>query len=402
MNVRCPSCDTLFRVDPAKVPDQGVRVRCAECPAVISVIHLPGDVSAVSALKSAATIPTPAISEPQAVNVVEQATPVVDRPSSHSATVPAVPAPEIAELPTTSAKAEPAAVRQQPIPEAPIATPDVVGFDILPPTESLETAPVPEPYVPPETEVEGIPPFSDAGIVSYSEPVLDVPPQAETAEALPAAEPQMPAASELPVAETEPEARPPLEVLPNDVGPSAAEPRRYTRPFIKSPEEAEISPSPDPSEPLRPTAPVFRPTPGMPIQTAPPSEQRPRAEAPAAQSVPPASATPPAGVPTQTPPPDPVAAPEPAPKRPVNPFLSKDPKQKARRLARALVSDMIVYQPQKRQEALAAGTLKESFNEEIKKSWQEYVEQVGEDLANSTEFFKQALNEILAGGNEMF
>jgi hypothetical protein len=107
-------------------------------------------------------------------------------------------------------------------------------------------------------------------------------------------------------------------------------------------------------------------------------------------------------VPTQTPPPDPVAAPEPAPKRPVNPFLSKDPKQKARRLARALVSDMIVYQPQKRQEALAAGTLKESFNEEIKKSWQEYVEQVGEDLANSTEFFKQALNEILAGGNEMF
>lgn len=86
----------------------------------------------------------------------------------------------------------------------------------------------------------------------------------------------------------------------------------------------------------------------------------------------------------------------------MNPFLSKDPKQKARRLARALVSDMIVYQPQKRQEALAAGTLKEAFDEEIKKSWEEYVEQVGEEVAKSTGFFKEALNDILAGGNQVF
>jgi hypothetical protein len=100
--------------------------------------------------------------------------------------------------------------------------------------------------------------------------------------------------------------------------------------------------------------------------------------------------------------PEPVAAPELKPKRAVNPFLSRDPNQKARRLARALVSDMIVYQPQKRQEALEAGTLKEAFDEEIKKSWEEYVEQIGEDLANSTDFFKEALNDILAGGNEVF
>jgi hypothetical protein len=33
-------------------------------------------------------------------------------------------------------------------------------------------------------------------------------------------------------------------------------------------------------------------------------------------------------------------------KRPINPFLHQDPQQKARRLARALVSDMIVYQPE--------------------------------------------------------
>ena len=63
---------------------------------------------------------------------------------------------------------------------------------------------------------------------------------------------------------------------------------------------------------------------------------------------------------------------------------------------------MIVYQPQKRQDALAAGNLKEAFDEEIKKSWEEYVEQIGEDMANSTDFFKEALNDILAGGNEVF
>jgi hypothetical protein len=63
---------------------------------------------------------------------------------------------------------------------------------------------------------------------------------------------------------------------------------------------------------------------------------------------------------------------------------------------------MIVYQPQKRQDAMASGTLKEAFDEEIKKSWEEYVEQVGEELANSTEFFKEALNDILAGGNNVF
>lgn len=86
----------------------------------------------------------------------------------------------------------------------------------------------------------------------------------------------------------------------------------------------------------------------------------------------------------------------------VNPFLAQDPRQKARRLARALVSDMIVYQPEKRQQALAAGNVKQAFGEEIKKSWEEYVLQVGEEIANSTPYFNEALNEILAGGQKIF
>ncbi|HET6797823.1 MAG TPA: hypothetical protein VFH40_11735, partial [Gemmatimonadales bacterium] len=67
--------------------------------------------------------------------------------------------------------------------------------------------------------------------------------------------------------------------------------------------------------------------------------------------------------------------------RPVNPFLSQDPALKARRLARALISDMVVYHPGKRQDGLRDGNLKDLFEEEIKKSWEEYSEQVGRDVA---------------------
>ena len=63
---------------------------------------------------------------------------------------------------------------------------------------------------------------------------------------------------------------------------------------------------------------------------------------------------------------------------------------------------MIVYQPDKRQRALKEGNLKHAFEEEIKKSWEEYVQQVGEDMAKSTPFFNDALNEILAGGQKVF
>lgn len=90
------------------------------------------------------------------------------------------------------------------------------------------------------------------------------------------------------------------------------------------------------------------------------------------------------------------------PVRPVNPFLVQDPKQKARRLARALISDMLVYHPEKRVQGLREGNLASVFRDEIAKSWQEYVDQVGKDLAESTPFWTEALNEILAGGAKIF
>ena len=89
-------------------------------------------------------------------------------------------------------------------------------------------------------------------------------------------------------------------------------------------------------------------------------------------------------------------------KAPINPFLANDPNQKAKRLARALVSDMVAYHPQKRDEGLRAGTLKQLFREEIKKSYEEYVDQIGKEFAESTSHFQDALNDVLAGGKKVF
>ena len=88
--------------------------------------------------------------------------------------------------------------------------------------------------------------------------------------------------------------------------------------------------------------------------------------------------------------------------KPINPFLANDPNQKAKRLARALVSDMVAYHPQKRDEGVRAGTLKQLFREEIKKSYEEYVDQIGKEFAESTSHFQDALNDVLAGGKKVF
>jgi hypothetical protein len=105
--------------------------------------------------------------------------------------------------------------------------------------------------------------------------------------------------------------------------------------------------------------------------------------------------------PSAPPPAGPPAAEAPS-RRPLNPFLTSDPNAKAKRLARALVSDMIAYLPHKRDEGLRDGTLKQIFREEIKKSYEEYVDQIGREIAESTTHFQDALNDLLAGGQKIF
>jgi predicted Zn finger-like uncharacterized protein len=155
---------------------------------------------------------------------------------------------------------------------------------------------------------------------------------------------------------------------------------------------AAAPPTPAP-QPAAAAAPAPAPTPAPAPQPTP-------APAPA-----PTPAPTPAPAPQPTPAPTAAPAPAPAP-QPTRSggfgFGSNDPAAKARRLARALVSDIVTYHPERRDKALADGTLKREFMEEIKKSWEEYVGQVGADVARGTPHFRDALNEILAKGQTLF
>lgn len=158
---------------------------------------------------------------------------------------------------------------------------------------------------------------------------------------------------------------------------------------------ADAQPAPEPV-----LAAVAAPAPA-PIPVAAPAAApapQPVAEAPAPQPV--AAAPAPTPAPTPAPAPSPPPAPAGAPR--ANPFGASDPGAKAKRLARALVSDIVTYHPERRDQALQNGTLKREFMEEIKKSWEEYVGQVGADMARSTPHFRDALNDILAKGQTVF
>jgi len=80
----------------------------------------------------------------------------------------------------------------------------------------------------------------------------------------------------------------------------------------------------------------------------------------------------------------------------------KSAEDRAKRLARVLVSDILWYNRERRDAALRDGTLMTSLSEEIKKSWELYKEKVGPEAAHSTNYFKEALNEILANGQQVF
>lgn len=250
MNVTCPSCSTVYRVDPGKVPAKGVRARCRVCAAIFQV-PAPGEApERVPAMSREAPAPRPTYAPP-----------------------PPAPAPA-------------------PAPPEPVA------------------APTPQPVraTPPEPALPSQPPRVTAprGTTQPSRPSVAIPPVVP------------------------PAARASVLGL------------------------------------------------GRPPAAVPPASQPPPAAAPPAPAAPPAA------------------------RRPVNPFMAQDPQAKAKRLARALISDLVVYYPDRRADALRKGTLQDVFSEEIKKSWEEYRDQVGKEIAESTPYFNDALNDILAGGQKLF
>lgn len=321
MNVPCPECRSVFRVDPAKVPPTTVRARCSVCGGVITV---------------AAGLS------------------IEDEFSSNS----------------------PASVRSSRGNDAAQAMGAARG------NAGLSTA-LMEALAPPPTIERA--PTSVPSAISV----------ARTEQSRPAAAAEFPPAAGKPVPQAPVSAKPLAAPSP---APSNSRPALFPpRPMI--PPAGAVSGAAAPSRPLapRPTAP--------PVAVA----QSQPAAAPSntggvAQSVAPAAARPSAPtVSTSAKPTVPPSAGAPAATRtPINPFLANDPNAKAKRLARALISDLVTYFPQKRQDGLRDGTLKQLFKDEIQKSYEEYVAQVGREFAESTPHFQEALNDLLAGGQKVF
>jgi hypothetical protein len=151
--------------------------------------------------------------------------------------------------------------------------------------------------------------------------------------------------------------------------------------------------APQPTVPQRAAAPA--PAPVAPAPAAP-------APAASAAALPSAPTSPAVVAPLPPRPAAPAPGASPPARPPINPFLANDPNAKAKRLARALVSDIVAYFPGKREEGIRDGTLKQLFREEIKKSYEEYVEQIGREFAETTTHFQDALNDVLAGGKKLF
>lgn len=158
--------------------------------------------------------------------------------------------------------------------------------------------------------------------------------------------------------------------------------------------------------PLPPPAPEPPAVPPPAMRTQPPPPTREPEVLPREQQPLPTPAVPPSpGAPVVVPP-APLPMPPQAPvapaagKRPS--FRNQDPQSRAQRIARALVSDIVAYNKSKLKEQMDAAHLRTEFREEIRKSWEEYVEQVGLDMAKSTPYFRDSLNEILAKGQKVF
>src|SRR6185437_2089498 len=374
VNVSCPECRSVFRVDPTRIPSSGVRARCSVCGAVMMI----------GAGASIDEEFAPSRQEARSAGPMAVATP--------AASIPPIPAPATAAGP-----------RSTPIGTAPVAssslppnawpTPAAGGRVVPQPPgaqPSVPTMPRSTPSVPPlPPQRPGAPPNPSGAAggpraTPLARPVMFTP---RIGSSVPPGGAQHPPGVGAPT--------PPR-------GGMAARPTMPPLPPV---------PPVPPARGFRPTGPALtpiRPSAAVPPRTPPSIASS--AGLTARPAPPPSSFAPPAATPRN--PSSPAGTPQPpavqrgvgsTPARtPINPFLANDPNAKARRLSRALISDLLTYFPQRREEGLRNGTLKELFREEIKKSYEEYVDQVGKDFAESTPHFQNALNDILAGGQQLF
>ena len=108
-----------------------------------------------------------------------------------------------------------------------------------------------------------------------------------------------------------------------------------------------------------------------------------------------------------TPAPEPAVEQKPEPEEPKTPdvpdeITRDDTYTRARRLARVLASDMLIYNRELVEQAKHEGNLEEAMSAEIKRSWDLWSSRFSREIVEGTNLFREALNEILSGGENIF
>ncbi|OGL43305.1 MAG: hypothetical protein A2161_20410 [Candidatus Schekmanbacteria bacterium RBG_13_48_7] len=73
--------------------------------------------------------------------------------------------------------------------------------------------------------------------------------------------------------------------------------------------------------------------------------------------------------------------------------------EKAKRTARVIVSDIVLYNKSKIEEGLSKGNLKELLKEEIDRGRELYHSKLPPEVIESTDYFNQILIQTVAKGN---
>ncbi len=171
------------------------------------------------------------------------------------------------------------------------------------------------------------------------------------------------------------------------------------------------APVPPPQAPVEPKVPEVVPPPiPKPAPIPEPEPPKPEITVPEPEIKKPVIETPaPAPPPPQVEPPIIVHAPEPMVQTPPAPApaaqLSEEDKkwhERAKRLAKALASDLVLYNQAKVEQGLKEGTLVQLLGSEIRRSWEYYCQQIPKHIVESTDYFKEQLNKVVGKGKELF
>ncbi len=76
--------------------------------------------------------------------------------------------------------------------------------------------------------------------------------------------------------------------------------------------------------------------------------------------------------------------------------------RRSKRLARALISDLLRGREVERKISLEEGTIILIFGDSIRRAWEEFGHQAPADFEDAPRYFREALNEILAEGKPLF